>query len=515
MPALYNMTITTKGLNLRARAEAEELVLQFTKVAIGNGDYDGSEDLMSLADLKSKKQELGINSKTYEENTISLKTVVANTDLEEGYYIKEIGVYAQDPEEGEILYSISIAMDDKWDYLPAEEWGPASIQYSLDTAISNADQVEIKPGSGAYALAEDLEALQNPEFEDYEGETALPEMETALGQIKSGNGLTKILQYIKAALRILDEREVDMSTYDQAIQELIEMDDQQNEDIGNLQNQMASFEATKSDIVSSSLGQAIGLTASSIWSQIVEKIKAVVNCGSINQTLNAGGSYTIPQGYHNGSGKVTANSLASQTSANAGAAQILSGYNAWVNGSKINGSMPNRGALNWSGSNTTYGVPAGYYSGGTLDSRPSYNAGVTAADNRSNPNSANYKAGYNAGVNAGKNTMASTLSCVYGYANNADNTKTYTASSAGYYLAIACAAGTGNANQNRSASISTNGSSKSYIRRWVADSVGASQGKCQHCVAVMLVYLNPGNTVTMTWESDYNKSGHAIVYKLG
>ena len=121
MPALYNMTITTKGLNLRARAEAEELVLQFTKVAIGNGDYDGSEDLMSLADLKSKKQELGINSKTYEENTISLKTVVANTDLEEGYYIKEIGVYAQDPEEGEILYSISIAMDDKWDYLPAEE----------------------------------------------------------------------------------------------------------------------------------------------------------------------------------------------------------------------------------------------------------------------------------------------------------------------------------------------------------------------------------------------------------
>ena len=99
---------------------------------------------------------------------------------------------------------------------------------------------------------------------------------------------------------------------------------------------MASFEATKSDIVSSSLGQAIGLTASSVWSQIVEKIKTVVN----------------------------------------------------------------RGALNWSGSNTTYSVPAGYYSGGNLDSRPSYNAGVTAADNRSNPNSTNYKTGYNAGVAA-------------------------------------------------------------------------------------------------------------------
>ena len=182
------------------------------------------------------------------------------------------------------------------------------------------------------------------------------------------------------------------------------MDDQQNENIGNLQDQMASFESTKSEIVSSGLGQAIGLTASSIWSQIVEKIKAVVNRGAINQTLNAGGSYTIPQGYHNGSGKVTANSLASQTDANAGAAQILSGFTAWIKGNKVTGSMPNRGALNWSGSNTTYGVPAGYYSGGTIDSRPSYtngyNAGVSAADNRVNTNSQSYKSGYNAGVAA-------------------------------------------------------------------------------------------------------------------
>ena len=200
----------------------------------------------------------------------------------------------------------------------------------------------------------------------------------------------------------LETQKVDMTTYDQAIAALQSADTKLNEDIGNLQNQIASFENTKSEIVSSGLGQAIGLTASSIWSQIVEKIKVIANRGAVSQALNCGGSYTIPQGYHNGSGKVTANSLASQTSANAGAAQILSGYNAWVNGSKINGSMANRGTLNWSGSNTTYGVPAGYYSGGTLDSRPSYNAGVAAADNRVNTNSQSYKSGYNAGVSAGQ-----------------------------------------------------------------------------------------------------------------
>lgn len=69
------------------------------------------------------------------------------------------------------------------------------------------------------------------------------------------------------------------------------------------------------------------------------------NKGAVTATLNCGGSYTIPAGYHNGSGKVTANSLASQTGANAGAGDILSGKTAWVNGSKITGNMPNQGSI--------------------------------------------------------------------------------------------------------------------------------------------------------------------------
>ena len=39
----------------------------------------------------------------------------------------------------------------------------------------------------------------------------------------------------------------------------------------------------------------------------------MVNQGAKTAALNAGGSYTIPAGYHNGAGKVTANTLASQT----------------------------------------------------------------------------------------------------------------------------------------------------------------------------------------------------------
>ena len=90
----------------------------------------------------------------------------------------------------------------------------------------------------------------------------------------------------------------------------------------------------------------------------------MANQGAISSSLNAGGSYTVPAGYHNGSGKVTANSLASQTSATATVDKILISQTAWVNGSKITGTMANQGAVTSSlNAGSSYTVPAGYHSG--------------------------------------------------------------------------------------------------------------------------------------------------------
>jgi hypothetical protein len=86
--------------------------------------------------------------------------------------------------------------------------------------------------------------------------------------------------------------------------------------------------------------------------------------GAVKITLNCGQSYTIPKGYHNGSGTVTVNSLASQTDATATAAQILSPKTCWVKGVKITGTMPNNGAISYSlPLNGTYKIPAGYHNG--------------------------------------------------------------------------------------------------------------------------------------------------------
>ena len=106
------------------------------------------------------------------------------------------------------------------------------------------------------------------------------------------------------------------------------------------------------------------LTGYSCYVNDVKISGSMTNRGAATSTLNPGGSYTIQAGYHNGSGKISVNSLSSQTSATANAGRILSGRTAWVGGSKLTGTMTNRGAVSKAlGANGSYTIPAGWHNG--------------------------------------------------------------------------------------------------------------------------------------------------------
>lgn len=133
---------------------------------------------------------------------------------------------------------------------------------------------------------------------------------------------------------------------------------------------VAAIPAAYQDVTPVDAGAADVLTGKTIVDATGKEVEGTMaNNGAKTATLDAGGSYTIPAGYHNGQGKVTAKSLASQTGATAAAAEILNGETAWVDGVKLTGSMPNNGATGGSidGLTTTsVTIPAGYTSGGTV-----------------------------------------------------------------------------------------------------------------------------------------------------
>ena len=72
------------------------------------------------------------------------------------------------------------------------------------------------------------------------------------------------------------------------------------------------YETARNRIVNSALGVALGLTSDSEILDVAVTIEGVVDNGAISKTFTANSTtqtYTIPKGYHNGSGKITVNPI--------------------------------------------------------------------------------------------------------------------------------------------------------------------------------------------------------------
>ena len=162
MAEFRRAVITEKGLALLAKAQADEIPIVITKCVSGSGEYTDTESLIERTALKEQRQAFVPTSIVRRnETTVLVRFTITNAPpddpLTHGYYVREVGVYADDPDEGEILYSIAIAGEGTCDYLPA--YGgtlPTTIGVSFVIEVANADSVIIETDISAYALAEDV-----------------------------------------------------------------------------------------------------------------------------------------------------------------------------------------------------------------------------------------------------------------------------------------------------------------------------------------------------------------------
>lgn len=159
MAGIFNgAVLTEKGLALLAKAQAGECTIELTKAASGSGSYSDSDDLQSMTELKSKQQEFGLATVRVQNTTnIFVRFIITNNPddgdaLTTGYYVTEIGLYATDPDDGEILYAIATAVEDQWDYMPSyNDLIASKISVEFLVEVANADETTIVQ-SGEYLI---------------------------------------------------------------------------------------------------------------------------------------------------------------------------------------------------------------------------------------------------------------------------------------------------------------------------------------------------------------------------
>lgn len=152
--------LTQKGRNLIAKSLTGNQ-LKFTRVKIGDGQPAPGQKLDELNDLIAPKKELRINSiKADGDGQCRVRTHLTNIGLDVGLFVYELGVYALDPDDGEILYGYTTA--DTPDFLPPEG-GSTHINHQFDviTIVGNATNISAKIDLDGYVSQADFEEMKN------------------------------------------------------------------------------------------------------------------------------------------------------------------------------------------------------------------------------------------------------------------------------------------------------------------------------------------------------------------
>lgn len=143
--------LTKQGLKLQAKVDAGSR-MQLTKCMLGSGTLSSGQSLENLTGLITPVQTLSIASISYSENNGAcvITAVTDNSNISTGYYLREFGIFARDPNDGEILYAV--AQDANPDYIPPSGTSAVvSQEIGVALSFSNAANVTAQVNTSAIA----------------------------------------------------------------------------------------------------------------------------------------------------------------------------------------------------------------------------------------------------------------------------------------------------------------------------------------------------------------------------
>ena len=160
------MVITKKGQSLIAKMLAGSGSIEFVKISVSSDTYS-DEELLALTELESKQTTLISKVTKTSKSAVQVEGSITNAELENGYYMNTIALYANDPDEGEIIYAACGASVPGW-MPPYNGVSTSGAFFKLITTVSNAENVVIEVDPAAVATVGDIKDLQS-QISDLQG----------------------------------------------------------------------------------------------------------------------------------------------------------------------------------------------------------------------------------------------------------------------------------------------------------------------------------------------------------
>lgn len=163
--------LTEAGADLLSRVHTGSSI-KFTRAAIGSGTCETMEELRTSKKLTEERLSAPVIAVQNQKNgTCKIKVVFENKGLETGFMVNEVGVFAEDPTKGEILYFVC-ATNGETGFFPAnpiettstgsEVYNKPFVEMPMEiyVVIGDAEEVNISMSSSmTFAMKEDLDDL--------------------------------------------------------------------------------------------------------------------------------------------------------------------------------------------------------------------------------------------------------------------------------------------------------------------------------------------------------------------
>ena len=202
--------LTNKGLALITKLVAASTELQISRVAVGTGRVPSGVDPQTMVDLNEYKMDAQIESygvSPDQSDVAYIAAQVSSIGVSAGFAVTEAGVFATDPDVGEILYAyLDLTEDPQYIYAETDAISKFA-EITFNVLIGSVAKVTAYVSPGALTKKVDFnafkESVETPEFDDSGTVEGISSFPTFLETMKSKMNFFQFFRNLKAGLQFV------------------------------------------------------------------------------------------------------------------------------------------------------------------------------------------------------------------------------------------------------------------------------------------------------------------------